>query len=825
MALLNDIADVLERHDTTFSKLLVSVLQDVHGTTQESLFREDLLLSTNEILGAFCQHSAARIWTTRFQEQIFTRELQLLTQKQTGWHFSAVHASADQVEDFHLEEMATSMEGLAPGLWHLLDALVHSHDSRKRVRDEAKNTVDEEEDMYWKAVDPLEDENLIGRSQDGGRKRAARGVVERRRKNIQRIRKVIVLSILMLTVNQKCNAFASIIGIFCHAHNVPEKVVEVLSRLGVSISIDAIDDAINALSIQANETIRRLGQTLTVAYAYDNFDMDFKISVPTIEKGSESTLQHLTSALLFPLSEATKAEDLKCSKDLWQRSRLNDELPDDRPGLAPLPDWKNLLKIHPQHQGLDADGLSTHDRFAVWKFLSDLFESGPEYFRQFRETLPRPEVIDLTPLQKTPIIPARAMHISNSTVSGNLDAIANLLSQGGVGDPAEVDDETLESMIDYVILMHGDLGTRREYHAGSDTACIRRFTIPSVPIRCLRNGPIPSENGTSPMAHASVLRPRETGKILTNPGFRRLHQIIMHDGTCRRLDCWKTAMKARNSQYTTLEEFAKSKPTFDQLCELAKGLVRMYVGTPTRIEDLRRHAAFSRDEQYENSLLTNYYYLLYEELSYAINEGDIGRVELCFAPWVFIFKACGKHRYAAKMTKHITDVHFFFSEGLKHAVRHSMLVNPSGIPGKFRPVDWVVESHNLYTKEVNVGPGPNRTVENVIKESVLLEVNRQTYSTLEKNLVLNHLTTHHSEPNMTETFAALARHMEQENAQPHAFVPGRKTHHKLENMVDKGLAMLLRGAANNNVEDEQEVELDPIDISPDVEDISLEFDL
>jgi hypothetical protein len=27
-----------------------------------------------------------------------------------------------------------------------------------------------------------------------------------------------------------------------------------------------------------------------------------------------------------------------------------------------------------------------------------------------------------------------------------------------------------------------------------------------------------------------------------------------------------------------------------------------------------------------------------------------------------------------------------------------MLVNPTGKPGKFRGVDWVIELHNLYTK-------------------------------------------------------------------------------------------------------------------------------
>lgn len=264
---------------------------------------------------------------------------------------------------------------------------------------------------------------------------------------------------MMLTINQKCNAFASIVGIFCHANNTPEKVVEVLSRLGISISIHAIHDAIKSLSNEAYHTIRELGQTLTAGYAYDNFDIDIKTSVPTIEKGSESTLQHLTSALLFPLPKGTIKEDLKCSRKLWEGSRLNDTQTARESNLAPLPEWQNLLRIHPQYSSIDAHGMDAQARWCSWKFLSDLIEGGPEYFQQFKGHLQAPAPVESIPLEKTRIVPARAMRVNNSTVSGNLEAIANLLAQGGIGDPSETDDDDIKDMTDYVVIMHGDLGT------------------------------------------------------------------------------------------------------------------------------------------------------------------------------------------------------------------------------------------------------------------------------------------------------------------------------------------------------------------------------
>jgi len=56
------------------------------------------------------------------------------------------------------------------------------------------------------------------------------------------------------------------------------------------------------------------------------------------------------------------------------------------------------------------------------------------------------------------------MDINQSKVSGNKDAIADLLQQGRVGDPTDDDDddEWEPGIIDispYVVLIHGDLGT------------------------------------------------------------------------------------------------------------------------------------------------------------------------------------------------------------------------------------------------------------------------------------------------------------------------------------------------------------------------------
>lgn len=53
----------------------------------------------------------------------------------------------------------------------------------------------------------------------------------------------------------------SVFGIFLHSTNTPEKVIQVLAHMGISISPSAIHSAIHALSIETYETLQEMGQT------------------------------------------------------------------------------------------------------------------------------------------------------------------------------------------------------------------------------------------------------------------------------------------------------------------------------------------------------------------------------------------------------------------------------------------------------------------------------------------------------------------------------------------------------------------------------------
>jgi hypothetical protein len=145
-----------------------------------------------------------------------------------------------------------------------------------------------------------------------------------------------------------------------------------------------------------------------------------------------------------------------------------------------------------------------------------------------------------------------------------------------------------------------------------------------------------------------------------------MHEVISNVGVALRLDAWCVEAQKCNAQWNSLETFAASEPSLALIEEMADSLAVNYVaGYEANIFKLRGQAAVSRDAQHENVLIMHQYFLLYEEITFAMNHGDIGHLETLFPPWIYIFKATGKHKYAVQMTKFLTDVHFVYPEGLK----------------------------------------------------------------------------------------------------------------------------------------------------------------
>lgn len=168
-------------------------------------------------------------------------------------------------------------------------------------------------------------------------------------------------------------------------------------------------------------------------------------------------------------------------------------------------------------------------------------------------------------------------------------------------------------------------------------------------------------------------------------------------GVADRLEAWRTVVEEMNGAYKTLDAWAQSNPTWEDVVSLSRQLAVRFVARGDFW--IQRHDSIDkRDMQRENVLLRVQLFLLYEELSFGMNEGDTGRVEVCLPAWIAVFKATGKHKYAKQMARFLSDVHFVYPEGLRKAIRYNILSNPTGKPHHFRAIDWLVEWNDLFTK-------------------------------------------------------------------------------------------------------------------------------
>ncbi|KAI0733004.1 hypothetical protein BC629DRAFT_1572982, partial [Irpex lacteus] len=717
-------------HSHSLAQVIMELMYN--SKYQDSPHRQVFVDQWPSLMEHLASHPLLRETTAQF---VFTSttdhlrsEVLRLTDKESGWHISAKNASAEQLENFTIDGMANRMREQAPALSTLLDCLLSSKPNRTPRREQAsEETGDDgllgsttaagaeldEDEEYWlgdevdmeelrdcdmdgdvsmdQGQESAEDGPDCGEEQKAARLKKRRAMAQKRKFALLAIRRVVVMSVIMFSSNQQCNALPTAMGMFFHSCNTPELVREVFAHAGLSISTTSSHTMIDSLSTSSNVNVRNLAGTKVYGLAYDNIDIDFKSWSATIEKPSDS-LKHATSALIFPLEHKVKKEDLKYCDPLWSTNPLNPGIPDEQ--KRKTSGWKRLLSAP------GADHLRQRKETLAWHFRNALVTHSKP-FERFHKDLGMPDPVLQIPVIKTTHIPCRAMDIDQSTVDGQAEILENLYAQANIGDP--LDTAGVDDISDYVVLVHGDLGTGERLHGSQESRSIER-----TPVRGLRN-PLfvfglfhlqmaaadaiwrmfikPKAQRTEPNGlyqQACKIRPHDSGRIGSKPGFRLMHDLIRQCATARMLDVWRIAINKNVQQ--SIESYAESV-SWPDVVELSRDLVKNYLDQP-----------LTGDQEFRNNTIILARLLDYVELTHAMKHGDIGRVEATFLRWVFIFKSVGKHKYATQLVKTLNDLRFVYPARLARAIRLNWLCNPTGQADGFRAVDWLVELMNLYIK-------------------------------------------------------------------------------------------------------------------------------
>lgn len=574
----------------------------------------------------------------------------------------------------------------------------------------------------------------------------------------------------------RCNVLQALVGLFVHSSNVPEKVIELLAHMGLCITPSSINLMVAHMSNEAQKLLKNELPTLLASLGYDNLEIWFDTEQPTATNPGK--LVSLTTATCIPLRPGITKEHLRVSKELWARSPYNP----NRSKNPIVPSHDRLMGLAIKYSCPAEDPQSIESLFA-WHvqqmLLNDNVETiSPELKTMFRkENLGLPAFRKRIPHAKTVQRPMRSMNISVSSTSGNAVAIENMLEQGGA---------ITEDLEDHALLLHGDLGTGEKVDSLQESRAIEKtardrlqslvFIIGWFHTRMAMIDSLwrlwiaPERTRAGHITHplsilqlCAILRPRDMGKITKNPGFRMAHSLIEHLTLALIADAWRLVVE---EEYGI--SLSKWKPTWEQVVEMSRRVVRNFIASQMYRPATGGNATDNVRDQMRLFLRNGLHYLA---ITQASRYGDVGRMEELLPEWVYIWKHTGKHKYAAHYSRFLINLDEGWPPEFAEVVRQNWLANPTGKIDGFRGVDWLIERSNYLTKCLYSGSGSNRTLQNLIKQSVLIDVYQATYAIIDKNFYLTSKTVWHPPPIVKTGLAMVRRYIENEAMNSHQ--PGR----------------------------------------------------
>ncbi|KAG8999249.1 hypothetical protein FRB90_012123 [Tulasnella sp. 427] len=414
----------MNERSVSLASLILGILQSAGASQTEALQAFTRSGEYEKVQLALSRHPAtSKIAHDTAQTLIiakYNQELHQLTSSTAGYRSNAANMSAERILDFSCKKMGENFHKQAPYMWSLLGILLKSEaDLQDPDIDEISSTENREAHSGDLDDDASGEEEEDIEASSGGRSQKAR----RRRQELSIVKRVTIISVVMNNRNTLCNAFQTVFGLFLHSCNTPEKVVETLAHSGLSVGSTSINNMITSMSAESAAEIIRQCQSAT-GQGLDNLEVYLKTDQPTIE--TKSKLIHMTTATFLPLNHGVIMEDLKCVKELWEKSPFNSNATE--PPLTANHDALCSLAAKasraPEDPASQSNLMAWHVRNLLISHIDGLKEEyGSEHGTPF--------MLAPIPVMKTKQIPAKAMNVDLGTASGNGVALENLAQQAG----------------------------------------------------------------------------------------------------------------------------------------------------------------------------------------------------------------------------------------------------------------------------------------------------------------------------------------------------------------------------------------------------------
>ncbi|KAJ7125765.1 hypothetical protein C8R43DRAFT_898159 [Mycena crocata] len=520
-------------------------------------------------------------------------------------------------------------------------------------------------------------------------------------------------------------------------------------------------------------TVRALALSRANLLVYDNVNLMNRIAEQIL--GRKSAQENGTCATLIPLRKANLEHLLT--------STLDESIAEARPltidDITFNPAEGQFFRDNMVHTVLRTIILHGGEGYAKWKDEVDALQ---------------PVSPDVIEVHKTPLHPLPTMEIDESTITGNVDVIEEIMRVLGFkqGDP---------EYTKYVQIIAGDqltiarqrsiLNVRLGHESGAH-AWRHIVLMPG-----LFHAKIADCHGVleTHFGKANVRSPGSLGfhntvldrlpiTLTSLPPFRTCRDLIMVSLYARVLHCLLLV-----SGKPTLEACAESIISFSTLVGYAEQIYKTYTDVDrvlqlreSRIPEERQRDADAKadkksnatadtskpnkanplphirkgDMVFENALLFLRDALLTREFADAIKTGDSGRIVLILRVWAFSYRGNGRSKYAHEMLHLLHNLICVWTKELRFIVLQNWLANPQGKINGFVEIDLVQEHLNFWIKKIYKADGDGHSWEWLSLVSPCVDILRQLATKINVDLGARQ-GSKHATPELKEDIGALMK--------------------------------------------------------------------
>ncbi|KAJ6607231.1 hypothetical protein B0H10DRAFT_1818766 [Mycena sp. CBHHK59/15] len=501
-----------------------------------------------------------------------------------------------------------------------------------------------------------------------------------------------ICALISVMRSQKANNFQLVIGLFLLGSGASKREMEVLAHAGLSISYTSITGHVKGLSREGMINIRELVKTSMCQIVWDNLNIAFRVAAERLK--SKNHFDNGTTATVIPVFDPETGGNAP-------HGTLPFSMKPPRERTLPVLDW-TAEDVLPSPEC--AEQLS---RSCFWQLKCLALEHIPGISAELKKLLEECPIVDQILLHKTWQYPLPAMNLDESSLEGTLQVYLTILRNMGL------DDETLEAH--GLMFDDGDLLTDSlKEKASQNIESARRNS--STPIASMRgsvrrwglfHGEMAggrltvNEHWGKPNSiwpgglwweHNKLLKRKKitagwSGKKATpwQPAPDLIHiSLPAHIVDGFRIYCGQDNF-GEWVKTATMEEFNRvAKIVFEELFSTAA------------VDKLRARHECDRDITLENAILYNRDALFYVEFVQAIKKGDIGRVLNVLNIWMVMMRTPKTMpRYADAIALYLAN----------------WLVNLTGRPFGFKPVDLLQEHQNFWAKIIYTAKGTNKSWE------------------------------------------------------------------------------------------------------------------